>query len=157
MNDISENRANRYSTQDQYNRYINSKNENFIYNRQYFNQNNFNYRNQNNSYQSTSNVALNSVHQQFFRIFYQYDKEKTFYQSKSIHVSHDSRIQIFKFVQSFNNQRQKIYYADENDHRYQKYSTNFFDDCENQENAYNNQKQKNYHNEKTIFVHNDSQ
>ena len=157
MNDISENRANRYSTQDQYNRYINSKSENFIYNRQYFNQNNSNYRNQNNSYQSTLNVASDSAHQQSFRIFYQYDKEKTFYQSKSTHVSHDSRIQISKFVQSFNNQRQKVYYADENDHCYQKYSTNFSDDCENQKNAYNDQKQKNYHNEETIFVHNDFQ
>ena len=157
MNDISENRANRYSTQDQYNRYINSKSENFIYNRQYFNQNNFNYRNQNNSYQSASNVASNSAHQQSFRTFYQYDNEKTFYQSKSTHVLHDLRIHIFKLVQSFNNQRQKIYYADENDHRYQKYSTNFSDDCKNQENAYNDQKQKKYHNEETIFVHDDSQ
>ena len=157
MNDISENRASRYSIQDQYNRYINSKSENFIYNRQYFNQNNFNYRNQNNSYQSASNVASNSAHQQYFRILYQYDKEKTSYQSKSIHVSHDFRIQISKPVQSFNDQRQKVYYADENDYRYQKYSTNFSDDCENQKNAYNDQKQKKYHNEKTIFVHDDSQ
>ena len=149
MSDTSENRSIRYSSQDQYNRNVNFKSENVIYNRQYSTQNSFNYRNQNISSQSISNVASDFAFQQN-RTFYQYDKDKTLYQSKSTSASYDLRIQILKFTQFFQ-QRQKAYYAEEDDFRYQKYSSNFSDEYEDQKNAYNEQKKEEF-NEETILV-----
>ena len=149
MSDTSENRSIRYSSQDQYNRNVNFKSENVIYNRQYSIQNSSNYRNQNISGQSISNVASGFVLQQN-RTFYQYDKDKTFYQLKSTNASYDLKIQIFKSTQSFQ-QRQKAYYAEKDDFRYQKYSSNFSDEYEDQKNAYNEQEKEEF-NEETILV-----